>query len=301
MNFREFKIKNQPIMKKNLFSKQFYLLGIVISILFSSCATKNVLTKASKKGVLMEYNFTDNYLNYKQNQKIDQTIEAEGQQIKINIVTNVDFLTKKNAMEGENIKIDVKLNSAEMGIEAMGQNMDPDLTDLDGKEFHMVLSKQGEEVDTHEADAIVFQTSPDERSNLGMIFNSLFPDLPGKTVKINDTWTSRDSIHFKDGERFTILDINNTHTLNNFINIDGVNCAEIKSSYQGTMKGKSFTQGMELKVDGTIEGEGVWYFDFENGILIKDNSTGVADGKISMSMAEMPLKRVFNNSTELVK
>lgn len=288
-------------MKKKFFLGQFFLSLIVVSILISSCGTQNVLTKASKKGVQMEYDFPDNYLNYTQNQKIEQTIDAQGQLIEIDIISNVDFLTKKSTNEGENIRIDVKVNSAEMGIEAMGQKMDPDLSELAGKEFQLVLSKNGEEVDTHEADEIVFQTSPDEKSNLGLIFNSMFPDLPDKMVKINDTWTSRDSIHFKDGEKYTILVTNNMHTLNNFVELNGVNCAEIKSNYKGYLKGKSFSQGTELDIDGTIEGEGVWYFDFENGRFIKDNSKGVAEGKISMAMGELPLKRVFNTSTELVQ
>ena len=89
-----------------------------------------------------------------------------GQLIEIDIVSEADFLLKKNANEGDNVKIDVKINSISMDIETMGQPMGPELSELNGKEFHMVISKKGKEVDTHEADEIVFQTSPEERSNL---------------------------------------------------------------------------------------------------------------------------------------
>ncbi len=288
-------------MKKQITVKQIYLLGIIFVFILSSCGTQNVLTKAQKSGVKLEYAFPAEYVNYKLDQKIDQEIDAMGQLINIDVLSELDFVTKKNADEGANTRIDIKINNIDMGIDAMGQQMGPDLSELKGKEFHLVVSKKGKEVDTHEADEIVFQVSPDERSNLGLIFNSVFPDLPDGVVKIDDSWKSKDSIYFKDGERYTQIITNNTHTLVNFIELEGVNCAEVKTVYKGYLKGKSFSQGQELTVDGTISGEGTWYFDFEKGMLVKDHSIGLADGKISMAMGEMSMKRKFDNTTELVK
>jgi hypothetical protein len=286
---------------KNVFVKGLLVTGIVIAVLFNACKTQDVLTKARKSGVKMEYSFPDNYLNYKQVQNIDQEIDAMGQIIDIDIVSGVDYLIRKNASQGEDVKIDVKVNSVSMEMDVMGQSMDPDLTELNGKEFNMVVSKSGKEVDTHEADEIIFQTSPDERSSLGMIFNSIFPDLPENSVKLNSSWTSRDSIYFKDGDRYNLIVTNNTHTLNDFIEMDGVNVAEIKTIYEGYLKGKSYSQGEELLINGKLTGEGTWYFDFENGRLIKDETTGLADGKISMSMGEMSFKRSFTNTTTFGK
>lgn len=288
-------------MKKYLLLSRLSLVWILAIVVFSSCGTQNALTKARKSGVKLEYSFPDTYMNYKLVQNIEQEIDASGQLIEIDIVSEADFLTKKNADEGDNIKIDLKLNSVSMEIDVMGQQMGPDLSELNGKEFHMVVSKTGEEVDTHEADEIIFQTSPDEKSNLGLIFNSFLPDLPDDVVKLEDSWTSRDSIYSKDGDRFTMVVTNNTHTLKNFIDLEGKNCVEVNSKYVGYIKGKSYSQGNELIIDGKISGEGTWYFDFENGRLIKDSTTGLADGSISMSMGDMSLKRIFNNTTELIK
>jgi len=288
-------------MKKSNFVTGLFVTGVAIIFMCSGCGTQNLLTKARKSGVMLEYKFPESYMTYKQVQDIGQEIDAMGQLIDIDIVSNVDFQTKKNSDMGEDVKIDMKLNSITMSVNAMGQQMNPDLAELDGKEFHMVVSKNGEEVDTHEADEIVFQTSPDEKSSLGMFFNTFFPDLPEQPVKINDTWTSVDSLSFKDGDRFTTIITNNTFTLTDFTELDGVNCAVVTSKYDGTMKGKSYSQGMELDIDGTITGEGTWYFDFENGCLVKDNTTGKVVGKISMAMGEMGLIRNFKNTTELIK
>ena len=134
-----------------------------------------------------------------------------------------------------------------------------------------------------------------------MMFNSMLPDLPDDLVKIGNTWTSQDSLYFKDGDRYTMVVTTNTHTLNSFMEFEGSNCAEITTKYEGYLKGKSYSQGAELTFDGKISGDGTWYFDFENGRLIKDTGTGLADGKITMEMGEMSLKRGFNNTTELIK
>lgn len=288
-------------MKKLSLLKQLFLPGLTAILILSSCKTQNVITRAQKSGVEMEYQFPAEYINYKQIQKIDQEIDAMGQLINIDITSELNFLTKKNADVGGNTKIDVKINDLKMSIDAMGQEMGPDLTELNGKEFDLVVSKKGKELDTHEADEIIFQVSPDEKSNVGLLFNTIFPDLPNGKVRINDSWTSKDSVNFKDGERYTILVTNNTYTLNNFVEMDGANCAEIKSAYEGYMKGKSFSQGQEMLIDGKITGEGTWYFDFEKGQLVKDNVVGLADGKIKMSMGDMSFKRKLDNSTELVK
>lgn len=288
-------------MKEKILFIKMVCLGVIGIMIFPACGTQNVLTKAKKNGVMLEYSFPIDYQSYKQVQKIDQEIDAMGQLIEIDIVSELDFLLKKNADEGENAKLEVKVSSISMEMEIMGQQMGPDLSELNGKEFHMVVSNKGKEVDTHEADEIVFQVSPDEKSNLGMMFNSILPDLPDDPVKIGNTWTSRDSIYFKDGERYTLLVTTNTHTLNDYLEYEGVNCAEVKTKYEGYLKGKSYSQGTGLTFDGKINGDGIWYFDFENGRLIKDSSTGLADGKIYMDMSEMSMKRGFNNTTELVK
>lgn len=288
-------------MKSKLILIQLISIVIVSMFMLSACGTQNLLTKAKKTGVKLEYNFPNDYQNYKQTQRIDQKIDAMGQLIETDIVSEAEFRVKKNADEGENVKIEVKLNSVSMDIETMGQQIGPDLSELEGKEFHMVVSKKGVEMDTHEADNIVFQITPDEKSNLGMMFNAFLPDLPEDIVKTGNSWTSRDSIYFKDGDRYTMVVTTNTHVLNDFVEFEGANCVEVKTIYEGYLKGKSYSQGAELTFDGKISGDGTWYFDFENGRLIKDNGTGLADGKIIMNMGEMSMKRSFNNTTELLR
>lgn len=285
---------------KSLLNKRLWIICISIAML-GSCGTRNILTKARKSGVLMEYNFPENYLDYSQTQDVIQEIDAMGQIIEIDMNQDVAFSARRNSMEGDHMKLDMKVNSMDMEIDAMGQMMSPDLSSMEGKEFHMVVSKTGREVDTHEADAIVYQVSPDERSNFGMIFNSMFTDLPGGTVKINDSWTSKDSVTFKDGERYTTLVINGKHTLKDFTESEGVNCAEIEAVYDGFMKGKVIGNGMEMDLNGKITGTGTWFFDIENGQLVKDSTYGKADGTLSMSQGDLGYTRTFNNVTRLLK
>jgi hypothetical protein len=282
------------------FIRIFFFGSTAISLIVG-CGTQNILTKANTSGVLLEYKFPTKNQNYQQSQKISQVIDAYGQIINIGINQELNFSVKKNSGAGENDKLDLKVNSMEMGINTQGQEIKPDLSGLKDKQFSMTVSKFGKEVDTHEADAIVYAVSQEENSNLGLIFDTMFPDLPGKVVKKGNTWNSNDSISFRDGEKYTILVMGGVSTLTDFAEIDGRKCAKVSSVYDGTMKGKSFAQGMELNIDGKISGSGTWYFDIENGIFIKDNTTGKTVGKIKIPDGEFTLTRNFENTTELQK
>jgi hypothetical protein len=282
---------------KILLNKRLWIACLSI-VCIGSCGTQNILTKARKSGILMEYTFPENDLNYSQTQDVKQEIDAMGQIIDIDMTQAIYFSARKNSMEGPHTKLDMKVHSMDMEIDAMGQGMSPDLSSMKGKEFQMVVSATGREVDTHEPDAIVYQVSPDEKSNFGMIFNSMFTDLPGGTVKINDSWTSHDSVTFKEGEKFTTLVINGTHTLKDFSESKGVKCAEIAAVYDGSMRGKVISNGMEMDLKGKITGTGTWIFDIEKGQLVQDSTVGKAAGILSMSMGELGYTRTFTNVTK---
>ncbi|NQU87690.1 MAG: hypothetical protein HQ541_18215, partial [Mariniphaga sp.] len=104
-------------MKKPFRLNQLPFLCIVAILILSSCGTQNLLTKAKKSGVLLEYNFSDKTLNYNQTQVIEQELDAMGQMVNIDINSEINFSTSKSADVGENAKLQMKINSMNMSID----------------------------------------------------------------------------------------------------------------------------------------------------------------------------------------
>ena len=88
----------------------------------------------------------------------------------------------------------------------------------------MVLSPLGSEVDVSGAEAITYDIAGETR-NLSSGFKMFFPDLPGKPVKIGDTWPSSAGTDEKTGSMKIQIDLQNVNTLEGFETVDGMECA----------------------------------------------------------------------------
>ncbi len=133
--------------------------------------------------------------------------------------------------------------------------MSPDMSSVKGKSFDMVLSSLGNEVDVSGAEAISFAMSGEVR-NMASSFKNFFPDLPGKTVKIGDTWPAAASIEEKTGSMDVKIDFQYLHTLDGIELIDGVECARVSSQVTGTISGSGNQMGQDLTFSGTSKGKG---------------------------------------------
>ncbi|MCU0646243.1 MAG: hypothetical protein MUC94_18550 [bacterium] len=102
-------------------------------------------------------------------------------------------------------------------------------------------------------------------------FLTIFPDLPGKPVKIADSWTTNDTINVKEGGtemRMTFVSVN---TLQGFETVDGHECAKVTA---------------------------------KEGVFVKSISDGLSEGTVAVTGAQkmtIPMTMATKFETNLVK
>ena len=87
--------------------------------------------------------------------------------------------------------------------------------------------------------------------------------------------------------------------------VEGLECAKIATVLTGTIAGGGTRQGAEWTMPSQMEGGGTWYFAYEEGILVRDITEGIADGTIVVDTPNgemiIPASRDYSMVTELVK
>jgi len=184
-----------------------------------------------------------------------------------------------------------------MASSAQG-DMSPDMSTVKGKSFDMVLSPLGSEVDVSGAEAITYAMATETR-NLSSGFKMFFPDLPGKPVKVGDTWPSSAGTEEKTSSMKIQLNFENVNTLEGFETVDGMECARISSQVTGTITGTGSQMGADLTFAGTSKGKDVWYFAVKEGIFVKAMSESTTEMSIDVAAAGMTIPVTQTTKTEV--
>jgi hypothetical protein len=196
------------------------------------------------------------------------------------------FTFKAKGLKDKNFLLGVTIDDVTATVTSSAQgDMSPDMSTVKGKTFDMVLSPLGSEVDVSGAEAITYSMGPETR-NLSSGFKMFFPDLPGKPVKIGDTWPSTAGIDEKTGTMNIRIDFQNVNTLEGFETIDGMNCARISAQVTGTISGTGNQGGADLTFSGTVKGKDVWYFAVKEGLFVKTASESTTEMSIDVPAGE---------------
>jgi len=241
------------------------------------------------KTVTLEYKLAaDKSLNYLNSSEEAQVMEVQGQSVNTETKGTSKFTFKGKGLKDKNLLLGVTINDMAIAVTSVQGDMSPDLTSIKGKGFDMVLSPTGQELDVSGAEAITYDIAGESR-NLSSGFKMFFPDLPGKPVKVGDTWPSTAGIEEKTGSMAIRMDFQNVNTLEGFETVDGMECARISTQVTGTITGTGNQGGMDLTFSGTTKGKDVWYFAVKEGVLVKQTSESTSDMSIDVAAAGMTI------------
>lgn len=281
------------------------MLIVLLIALLAGCAAKKAFWWGDvKKGLILEYRMPqDQALKYQFTSNMIQDMDVAGQTIKNIIDLNLLFSTKSKGLEQSNHLLLVAIDSAKTDIESSQGNFSPDMSSVLGKSFHITLSPLGKELKITGADSIIYNSVQGEQ-NLAPNFQTIFPDLSGKPVKIGDTWTTNDTININQGQmemRMTFVSVN---TLQGLETVAGHECAKITAKTTGKLEGEGEQMGANLYFEGDIEGKDTWYFAYKKGIFVKSISDGVTKGNIAVTGPQkmtIPMTMETKFETKLVK
>ena len=279
---------------------------VIIIGLLAGCAAKTADPWGDPKtGLILQYRMAENQvLKYQTSAEQTQNMEIMGQSIDTQSSSESGFSVKSKGLQEGNLLLGVTIDSMSMNISSPQGDLSPDVSTIFGKSFDMTLSPLGKELDVSGAGSIKYDMGAAGTRSIESNFQAAFPDLAGKPVKIGDTWTSTDTITEKTDEIEVRINFESVNTLEGFETVDGLECVKVTADFTGTVEGKGEQMGMQLAIEGEVQGKGTWYFAYKEGIFVKDTVNFSSDSTITTSGAQamtIPVNQETRTETKLVK
>jgi hypothetical protein len=257
------------------------------------------LAASAPASAVLEYKMpAGRALTYQTSSEDAQVMEVMGQTMDTHIANTGTFTFRAKGQKDKNWLVGVTLDDIAASVTGAQGDMSPDMSSVKGKSFDMVLSPLGVEVDVSGAEALTYAIATESQS-VASGFKVFFPDLPGKPVKVGDTWPSSDSTEEKTGSMTIQIQLQNVHTLEGFETVDGMECARVSSQVTGTISGSGNQMGQDMTFSGTIKGKNVWHFAGKEGIFVKGTTESTTEMSIDVSSAGMTIPMTRTSKSEV--
>jgi len=260
-------------------------------------------TATPAAGVVLEYKMpAGQVLRYQDKSEMRQVSDLMGESVETVITSSGAYSFQAKGPKERNFLLGVTIDSMGMTISTPRGDLSPDMKSVIGKNFDMVLSPLGAEVDLAGAEAITYEMVTGTR-HVAIFFKVFFPDVPGKSLKVGDTWPSNFVIEDKSGGATARLEFQSVNTLEGWETVDGLECARIRSKVTGTVSGSGKQQGFDTITQGSCKGTDVWYFATKEGIFVKLTSELTTEMTVSLSGAQsmtIPTTQTRKSETKLV-
>jgi hypothetical protein len=263
-------------------------------------ATSLSSTLAPAATVVLEYKMpAGRALTYQSKAEEAQIMEIQGQSMDTQTTNTGTFSFMAKGLKDKNFLLGVTIDDIVMTMTSNAQgDMSPNMDTVKGKSFDMVLSPLGSEVDVSGAEAITYDLAGDSH-NLSSGFKMFFPDMPGKPVKVGDTWPSSAGTEDKSTSMNIRIDFQYVNTLEGLETVEGMECARISSLVTGAITGTGNQMGTDLTFSGTSKGKDVWYFAIKEGILVKTISESTTEMSIDVPAAGMTIPMTQTTKAEV--
>jgi hypothetical protein len=276
----------------------------VVSVL-AGCAGRRPAVEEPDAGLVLEYDMPEGrLLTYELSNSFTQAMEVRGQSFETVSTASLVFSTEAKGKKGNDLAIGVTVKSMHVSMASPQGELVPDTSTVTGKSFDMTVSAIGEESDLEGAASVRYDLGPAGDRGLTAEFSNIFPDLPGRPIAIGDSWTTTTDATEDTGQASIHISIENINTLTGFETIDGRECARIAVEFTGTLEGEGSEQNVKWTTTGDLSGTGTTYFAHEEGILVRETSSGVGEGVIVGSGERemtVPMTRTFSFETRLVE
>lgn len=218
-----------------------------------------------------------------------QVMEVMGNSVENQSTSTSTFTFKAKGTKGKDYLLSASIDDmAITATSSMTGGLTPDVSSVKGKSFDMVLSPLGVEVDVAGAEAITMTIEGETRS-MANAFRLFFPDLPGKAVKVGDTWPATNAITETAGAMTIRIEQQLVNTLEGFETIDGMECAKVSAEITGTVSGSGNQMGQELTFSGKMTGKMIWFFAVKEGIFVKESSDTTSQISVDVPAAGMTI------------
>ena len=278
--------------------------ALIFAMILPGCATKKEAWGSLKKGMNMRYSpDLDKQLAYETTSNFVQAMEVMGQEFEITADMAQGFIMTPKASDNDDLAYDVKLDNMSFKLATPRGDIEPEMDDIIGKSFELILSPYGKELEYAEAEKLRFDIAEGDSKSIATDIAAFFPDLPDHPVKVGDSWKSMDEVRDGNETKENVLTFDNLNTFEGIETFLGYECMKVNVIFTGTLQGGGTQEGMELSTTGEVEGSGTWYYAYKEGIFVSSSveGTGKTETLVSGEGQELiiPATRTFTMTTQL--
>jgi len=222
--------------------------------------------------------------------------------MQVNISVNLACQVTGSGKQGENLKLEIKIDSMANAVESPQGSMGGQINELKGKIFSMMLAPTGKVADLTEASKIVYNAGSGE-ANISQQFRNFFPGLPEGIIKAGDTWIVNDTVNSNAPNDSLFMPQKAVYKFEGIENVDGIECARITAELSGDRKMTTESGGMQIHIKGPFTGTLEILFGLKEGCLVKETVTTKMTGTMELPDQGMTLPDVMTvtATTWLVK
>ena len=279
--------------------------AIMLLLLLTGCAVNKHFWGNANKGLILQYRLLENQkLTYKYTSDMLQVVDIMGQFNETESNKTITFTVTAQDIKDKIHQLDVMVDDMSAFSAGVQGRLDGDMSKVIGKSFTMTLSSLGKEHNLEEAEAIEYSLGSGGKRNIATDFQTVFPNLADKPIKIGDTWTTQDTVSEKTDNFEMNIFLTTTNTLTGYEIVDGLECAKITSESTGPFKGKAFQGGMNMDINAKTQVTDIWYFAYKKGYFVQTTSQGSADGTVQIlgpRTMELPLTMEMTFTVKLIK
>jgi len=240
----------------------------------TGCAVKQQASGDPRTGLVLTYRMPDDQtLRYRTTIEQNHSMEARGQSRQFGVNKSLEVSVKAEGASDDNHQLTITVDSLHFKLDTPRGPHEREVTEVRGKSFGMTLSSLGEESDFSGAAEVTYDMQPAGRLSVATQFENFFPNLPEGPLSVGDSWPTEALVTDTAFNSTKMINLQSVHTLAGFETVDGMECAKITTRMNGGLEqiGEKMTRGPEITA--RLEGAGVWYFAYEEGLLVQSSVT----------------------------
>jgi hypothetical protein len=189
------------------------------------------------------------------------------------------------------LKLAVSINDIRLVTQSSSGEDGVDFPDAKGRVFHLIVTDVGKEIKYAGIDDLKgkIKTQSGKTVTMGIenFFYNILLDLPEKRIHIGDVWKTgkNNTIINEDGIEQTVI-YNVVCTLEALTKMNDTVCLKIKKYSSGTLTGAGTSANGVLEnyseFRGKFESFGTVYFDPENSVVRKAETTNKIQGEVTI-------------------
>ncbi|HVP57141.1 MAG TPA: hypothetical protein VMU02_03500 [bacterium] len=273
--------------------------------LLPGCAAKKAMPAAGGGAVTLEYRLPPTTpVIYRNSESSTQTMQMMNQYINTDTKKVMVFTIKPGTIKDNKQPLNITVDSLSVAITTPQGDFSAKVDQVVGKSFDMALTTLGEELDFTGVDLLQYSLGPTGTRSIKPDFETMFPNLADKALKVGDTWTTSDTADVDEGGMKLKIITDKVNTLDGFEDLNGTKCARIITTSKGTVKGEGQQQGMNVSLSTQMTGNDSWLFATQRGLVAKLTSDVSMDGTVAVGGPQgmsIPMKQQMKTELVLVK